>query len=137
MVENLHRVIYNSRMTMDIVRTAKVKIDLDIDVAKRTIQQWNVACNYISQVAFANLSVAYNTIKLNSLTYATVKADFGLSAQVTQNAVRQVSAKYQSAKTSKTNLKQAIYFKPGNAIALQGGDRGRDFGFRSRQKAPA
>lgn len=116
---------------MEIVRTTKVKIDLAFDVAKRTIQQWNAACNYISQVAFDNLGVAHNTLKLNALTYADVKTSFGLSAQVTQNAVRQVSAKYQSAKTSKTNLKRPIYFKPHNALALQGGDRGRDFGFRS------
>ena len=116
---------------MEIVRTSKVKIELDFDVAKRTIQQWNAACNYISQVAFDSLALAHNTIKLNNLTYDYVRAAFGLSAQVAQNAVRQVSAKYQSAKTSKTNLKQAIYFKPRNAIALQGGDRGRDFGFRS------
>ncbi len=109
----------------------KVKIDLEFDVAQRTIQRWNEACNYISTVAFANLAIAHNTLKLNNLTYQNIRSQFGLSAQVTQNAVRQVSAKYQSAKTSKTNLKQAIYFKPCNAIALQGGDRGRDFGFRS------
>ena len=118
-------------MAMDIVRTTKIKIELDFDVAQRTIQQWNAACNYISQVAFDNLSIAYNTIKLNNLTYDSVRSQFGLSAQVTQNAIRQVSAKYQSAKTSKTNLSRPIYFKPRNAIALQGGDRGRDFGFRS------
>lgn len=116
---------------MEIVRTSKVKIELGFDVAKRTIQQWNAACNYISQVAFDNLALAHNTIQLNNLTYDYVRATFGLSAQVTQNAVRQVAAKYQSAKTSKTNLKQAIYFKPRHAIALQGGNRGRDFGFRS------
>ncbi len=118
-------------MTMEIVRTAKVKIDLDFDVAKRTIQQWNAACNYISQVAFDNLAIAHNTLKLNNLTYVDVRASFGLSAQVTQNAVRQVAAKYQSAKTSKTDLKHPIYFKPRNAVALQGGERGRDFGFKS------
>jgi IS605 OrfB family transposase len=116
---------------MEITRTSKVKIDLAFDVAKRTIQQWNAACNHISQVAFDNLAIAHNTLKLNDLTYTDVKSGFGLSAQVTQNAVRQVSAKYQSAKTSKTKLKQAIFFKPSNAIALQGGNRGRDFGFRS------
>jgi putative transposase len=56
---------------------------------------------------------------------------FGLSAQVTQNVVRQVSAKYQSAKSAKIQLKRPIYFKPRNAVALQGGERGRNFGFRT------
>lgn len=118
-------------MTMVIVRSTKVKIDLSLDVAKRTIQRWNEACNYISQVAFDNLVVAHNTIKLNNLTYTYVKQNFDLSAQVVQNAVRLVSARYQSAKTSKTNLSRPIYFKPRNAISLQGGERGRDFSFKS------
>jgi len=122
--------LYNAIMTMDIVRTAKLKIDLDIACVKRTIRCWNEACNFISQIAFDNLAVAHNTVKLNNLTYGQVRNQFGLSAQVTQNAVRQVAAKYQNAKTAKVKLKKALYFKPHNAVALQGGERGRDFGFR-------
>lgn len=118
-------------MTVDIVRTAKVKIDLGFDVAKRTIHRWNEACNYISQICFDNLPIAPNKIKIQALVYEDVRAKFELSAQVTVSAIRQVTAKYQSAKTSKTNLKRPIYFKPRNAVALQGGERGRDFGFRS------
>lgn len=115
---------------MEIVRTAKVRLDLDIEIAKRTIQVWNEACNYISRACFDNIQIAHNTIKVNNLVYGDVRALFGLSAQVTQNAVRQVAGKYQSAKTSKATLKRPIYFKPMNAVALQGGERGRDFGFR-------
>lgn len=115
---------------MEIVRTAKVRIDLDIDLALRTIQTWNEACNYISRVCFENIQIAHNTLKVNNLVYNDVRALFGLSAQVTQNAIRQVSAKYQSAKSTKINLKRPIYFKARNAVALQGGERGRDFGFR-------
>lgn len=115
---------------MEIVRTTKVRIDLDIDLALRTIQPWNEACNYISRVCFDNIQIAHNTLKVNNLVYNDVRAQFDLSAQVTQNAIRQVTAKYQSAKTSKTNLKRPIYFKARNAVALQGGERGRDFGFR-------
>lgn len=115
---------------MEIARTAKVRLDLDIDLAKRTIQVWNEACNYISRVCFDNIQIAHNTIKINNLVYNDVRSLFGLSAQVTQNAIRQVSGKYQSAKTSKAKLKRPIYFKALNAIALQGGERGRDFGFK-------
>lgn len=118
-------------MCMDITRTTKLKIDLDFVSAKQTIERWNKACNFISQIAFANLLVAHNTVKLNHLTYEAVRSQFGLSAQVTQNAVRQVAAKYQAVKTAKLRLRKAIYFKPRNAVALQGGERGRDFGFRS------
>lgn len=116
---------------MEIVRTSKVRIDLDIDAALRTIQIWNEACNYISRICFDNLPIAHNTIKVNSLVYTDVRAQFGLSAQVTQNATRQVTARYQSAKTAKVKMKRPIYFKARNAVALQGGERGRDFGFRS------
>ena len=116
---------------MDITRTTKLKIELDLVSAKQTIERFNEACNFISQIAFDNLPVAHNTVKLNHLTYEQVRRQFGLSAQVTQNAVRQVSAKYQAVKTAKVKLKKALYFKPRNAVALQGGERGRDFGFRS------
>jgi len=115
---------------MEITRTSKVRIDLDIDIALRTIQAWNEACNYISRVCFDNIQIAHNTIKVNNLVYNDVRSMYSLSAQVTQNAIRQVTAKYQSAKNSKTELKRPIYFKPNNAVALQGGERGRDFGFR-------
>lgn len=117
-------------MTVDMIRTAKLKIDLDIDIAKRTIQRWNEACNYISQVCFDNLLIAPNKIKVQELVYSDVRSAFGLSAQVTVSAIRQVTAKYQSVKTAKVQLNRPIYFKPNNAIALQGGERGRDFGFR-------
>lgn len=116
---------------MEIVRTAKLKLDIDLDTTKQTIASWNEACNFISKICFANIEVAHNTVKVNNLVYQDVRAEFGLSAQVTQNAIRQVSAKYQSAKTTKRNLKRPIYFKATNAVALQGGVRGRDFGFRN------
>lgn len=116
---------------METVRTSKVKIEIDIATVKRTIQIWNEACNYISHICFANIDVAHNTIKVNNLVYNDVRAIYGLSAQVTQNAVRQVAAKYATVKTTKTQLKRPIYFKPNNAVALQGGERGRDFGFRA------
>ena len=116
---------------METVRTSKVKIEIDVATAKQTIQTWNEACNYISQICFANLDVAHNTIKVNNLVYNDVRASYGLSAQVTQNAVRQVAAKYAAAKTTKTKPQRPIYFKPNTAVALQGGERGRDFGFRA------
>ncbi len=127
----IHSKIVVQLFSMEITRTTKVKLNLDLTVAKQTIQRWNEACNYISLVCFENSEVAHNTIKVNNLVYSDVRSLFGLSAQVTQNAVRQVAAKYQSAKTSKTQLKRPIYFKPHNAVALQGGERGRDFGFRT------
>lgn len=118
-------------MTVETTRTAKIKIELDTDLALRTIQAWNRVCNYISQACFDNLAIAHNKVAIQKLVYDYVRGEFNLSSQVTISAIRQVTAKYQSAKTSKTKLKRPIYFKPNNAVALQGGERGRDFGFRS------
>lgn len=117
-------------MAVEVTRTTKIKIELDIDLALRTIQEWNSVCNYISQVCFGNPAISHNKVKMQELVYEDIRSQFNLSSQVTISAIRQVTARYQSAKTSKTKLKRPIYFKPMNAVALQGGERGRDFGFR-------
>jgi IS605 OrfB family transposase len=116
---------------MEIVRTVKVKIGLNANIAKRTVTTWNEACNFISRFAFDNPAFARNTVRLHDALYGEVKSRFGLSAQVVQSAIRQVAAKYRAAKTAKRTLKRPIYFRPHNAVALQGGDRGRDFGFHT------
>jgi putative transposase len=118
-------------MTVELTRTAKIKIELDMDTALRTLQEWNAVCNHMSVVCFANPRVAYNKVAIQKLVYEDVRHRFNLSSQVAISAIRQVTAKYQSAKTAKRTLKRPIYFKPHNAVALQGGERGRDFGFRT------
>jgi hypothetical protein len=62
--------------------------------------------------------------------YSDIRARFGLSAQVTQNAIRHVASKYAAARTKKISLKRPVAFSKHCAVALQGGDRGRDFGFK-------
>ena len=91
-------------MTVEITRTAKIKIELDIDLALRTISEWNRACNYISQVCFDNPSAAHNKVKIQELVYEDVRNKFNLSSQVTISAIRQVTAKYQSAKCGKSKI---------------------------------
>lgn len=118
-------------MTVEITRTTKLKLGIDADIAKRTIEEWNAVCNEISSVCFDSISVAHNKIAIQKIVYNDIRERFGLSSQVTVSAIRQVTAKYQSAKTAKRNLKRPIYFKATNAVALQGGVRGRDFGFRN------
>jgi IS605 OrfB family transposase len=70
-------------------------------------------------------------VHLHRLVYSDIRARFGLSAQVTQNAIRHVASKYAAARTTKKTLKKPVYFRQ-CAVALQGGERGRDFGFRSK-----
>lgn len=112
---------------MEVTRTTKVKIDLPLDVARRTVQAWTGACNFISGVAFENGCLS-NSVRLHRITYTETRALFGLSAQVASSAIKQVAAKYAAARTAKRHLSRPVFFRP-NGVVLQGGERGRDFGF--------
>lgn len=112
---------------MEITRTTTLKIALDLPTAIATVQAWTAACNYLSVVAFEHDCLS-NTVALHRLGYEAVRAQFGLSAQVTASAIRQVASKYAAAKTSKRVLKRPVFFRE-NAVALQGGERGRDVSF--------
>ncbi len=115
---------------MEIARTTKVRLDLDSNTVQRTVEAWSAACNYISGVAFEHGRLS-NAVHLHRLVYGDIRARFGLSAQVTQNAIRHVASKYASARTAKKTLKKPVSFGR-CAVALQGGERGRDFGFKSK-----
>jgi len=112
---------------MEIMRTTKIRIDLDLSTAQCTVEAWLAACNYISRIAFEHHYIS-NAVRLHHLVYEDVRTRFGLSAQVTQNAIRHVASKYASARTAKRKLKKPAGFCQ-IAIALQGGPRGRDFSF--------
>lgn len=112
---------------MDIIRTTRLKITLDLDCAARTITAWTDACNWISQVAFANGCLS-NAIKLHRLTYVAVRIQFSLSAQVTASAVKTVASKYAGLRRQKRIPFRPVHFGR-NAVILQGGVRGRDFSF--------
>jgi len=113
---------------MDIIRATKIKINLDRQTAIDTIRAWNDACNFASKVAFDNGNIL-NPVKLHKLIYHQVKADYGLSAQVTGSLFRFVTSKYKAMRTAKKMPKKPIHFKNA-AVVLQGGARERDFGFK-------
>lgn len=115
---------------MEIVRTHTIKIDLPLGAAQATVDAWNQACNYASEIAFGN-GCTRNAVKLHRLCYYEVKA-FGLSAQVTQSAIRHVAGKYAALHSLKRTPKRPVRFKRAAAVCLQGGARGRDFGFRDK-----
>ncbi|ABA57701.1 transposase [Nitrosococcus oceani ATCC 19707] len=116
---------------MEIVRTTKTRLDWDVAAAKRTVEAWSAACNDISQQAFAQGCLS-NTVRLHRLVYRDIRTRFGLSAQVAQNAIRHVASKYAGARIKKIQLKRPVTFSKQCAVALQGGERGRDFGFRHK-----
>lgn len=58
----------------------------------KTMEQYNAACNYISEVAFE--SRTFGKIGLQKLVYYDVKDKFGLSAQMVVRAIGKVSESY-------------------------------------------
>lgn len=115
---------------MEMIRTTKIKLDLSVETAQQTLDEWSNACNFISRVAFANGNMT-NTVKLHRLVYADVRAQFKLSSQVVQSAVRHVASKYAAIKTTNKKPKRPVFFKP-SGMVLQGGARGRDFAFQAK-----
>lgn len=113
---------------VEITRTTKVKIQLDKDIAQRTIQEWNDACNYASKVAFQNGNIC-NSSKLHKLTYHDMRSEFCIGSQILISAARQVSAKYLTLRKLKRIPKEPIRFR-NSAVCLQGGVKSRDFGFK-------
>ena len=73
-----------------------------------TMQRFNSACDYISDVAFENK--AFGQIKLHHLTYYDVRDKFGLGAQMTVRTIGKVVESY------KVEKKHKHTFKPFGAI---------------------
>lgn len=75
----------------------------------KTMEQFNTACNFISQVAYAHRTASQ--VKLHKLTYKDIREKFGLSAQMAVRAIGKVAETY---KRDKTTLH---CFKPHGAMA--------------------
>jgi IS605 OrfB family transposase len=112
----------------EIVRTVKLKLDMPLDTARRTISAWTDACNAVSRIAFDNGCLS-NAIRLQALAYEVAKAS-GLSAQVAVSCIRHVASKYAAARSNKHILTAPAQFRA-QAVILQGGQRGRDVSLRT------
>ncbi len=104
-------------------RTVKLKINLPLDAARRTVRAWADACNAVSRVAFENGCIS-NKVRLQQLAYDVAKST-GLSAQVATSCIRQVAGNYATIRASKRRLTRPSFFRD-QAVILQGGPRGRD-----------
>jgi len=113
---------------MDTIRTTRIRIGLDKGIALETVSAWNALCNWLSHMAFENGCIA-NPVRLQRLCYTEARTRFGLSAQVTINAIRVVTSKYAGMKKKKLTPHTPVHFRDGSAVLLQGGSRGRDFSF--------
>lgn len=113
---------------MEITRTVKLKIDLPLETAGAFIPAYTAACNHASEVAF-RMKHPSSFLDLNREVYAPLRERFGLSAQVAQSCVRVVAARYAAMKKNGVQPRKPVRFN-GELVLLQGGERGRDFGFR-------
>jgi len=91
-------------------RAINLKLDMPLELAQRTIQEWLDVCNYVTQVAFEQGCVS-NNVRLHHLTYKDVRARFSLSSQMSCNAIRHVASKYAALRTQKVTPEQPIVFR--------------------------
>lgn len=93
--------------------TAKVKLtptEALADSLKRTLQTANSACNFISEVAWANR--VFGKFQVQKLVYHDVKATFDLTAQLVIRCIAKVTDAYKLAKRTKRE------FQPLGSIAF-------------------
>ena len=76
--------------------TLKIKLlptEIQRDVLLRTMERFNEACNFVSEIAF-RLKTG-SQVKLHHEAYYTVREQFGLSSQMTVRAVGKVAESYE------------------------------------------
>ena len=89
----------------DTVKTMKLHIHLnesDIRSVKTLTEQYRLACNFVSQYIFDH-SFLLNSVSLSNRLYQTIRSEFGLKSQLTQSAIKTVTARYDSVKTQIEN----------------------------------
>ena len=89
----------------DTVKTMKLHIHLsedEIRSVKALTEQYRLACNFVSQYIFDH-GFLLNSVSLSNKLYQTIRCEFGLKSQLTQSAIKTVTARYDSVKTQLEN----------------------------------
>ena len=79
---------------VDTVKTMKLHIhmnDTDISSIKHMTEQYRLACNFVSQYIFDH-DFPMSSVTLSNRLYQTIRSEFGLKSQMTQSAIRTVTA---------------------------------------------
>ena len=105
--------------------TVKVKLltsQAQHDDLLKTMERFNEACNYISDVAWMNQ--AFGKIRIQTILYYEVREKFGLSAQMVVRAVGKVSESYKIDRSVKHTFKPhgAVVYDQRN-LTIKGADR--------------
>lgn len=69
-------------------------------------EQYSSACNFVSEYVFNHNFKPMSSVVLSKLLYQTIRTEFGLKSQLTQSAIRTVTARYESISTQ---MKQKPY----------------------------
>ncbi len=79
--------------------TAKLKLNVSEDIKApllETIAAYTKACNYVSEIVFESRQLVQP--KLHTMTYETLRADYGMKSQMAQSVMKSVIARYRSAR---------------------------------------
>lgn len=86
---------------MQLAEVMKFKLHTDETTAQAfadTAYQYMLACDAVSKYAFEN-GIITNSVRLSKLLYHRIRSEYGLKSQMTQSAIRTVTARYQAADT--------------------------------------
>ena len=72
--------------------------DNDISSVKYMTEQYRLACNFVSQYIFDH-NFPMSSVTLSNRLYQTIRSEFGLKSQMTQSAIRTVTARYDGIRT--------------------------------------
>lgn len=94
---------------MELTKTVKIQFKLvakaDAALLRQTMDQYHLACDNVSRYVFDH-DFVLNTTKLQMVLYRSLRARFGLKAQMAQSVLRTVIARYRAVHTQ---LKQRPY----------------------------
>jgi len=80
----------------------------------KTIEAYNEACNFVSQVAFENKTAS--VVKIHRICYYDIRKKFNLSSQMAVRVVGKVADTYKIARSKKLNFKQPHKFSKHGAV---------------------
>jgi len=86
------------------------------DILLNTIEAYNEACNFVSQIAFENKTAS--VVKIHRICYYEIRKRFNLSSQMAVRVVGKVADAYKVARNKKLNLKQPHKFDRYGAVYL-------------------
>jgi len=84
------------------------------DILLKTIEAYNEACNFVSQIAFENKTAS--VVKIHRICYYEIRKRFNLSSQMAVRVVGKVADAYKIARSKKLNLKQPHQFNKWGAV---------------------